>query len=42
MSKGQILVLGASDEATQRDILRTILSAEGYRVETAAGVAEAR
>lgn len=39
MSKGQILVV--DDEATQRDILRTILSAEGYRVETAAGAAEA-
>jgi len=39
MSKGQILVV--DDEGTQRDILRTILSAEGYRVETAASAAEA-
>jgi len=39
MSKGQVLVV--DDEATQRDILRTILTAEGYRVETAASAAEA-
>ena len=30
MSKGQILVV--DDEMAQREILRTILSAEGYRI----------
>ncbi len=39
MSKGHILVV--DDEATQREILRTILTSEGYRVETAASAAEA-
>ncbi|HYL79716.1 MAG TPA: sigma-54 dependent transcriptional regulator [Candidatus Acidoferrum sp.] len=39
MSKGQILVV--DDEASQREILRTILSSEDYRVETAGSVAEA-
>jgi DNA-binding NtrC family response regulator len=39
MSKGQILVV--DDEGTQREILRTILTAEGYGVETAATAAEA-
>lgn len=39
MSKGQILVV--DDEASQREILRTILSSEGYRVEMAGSVAEA-
>ena len=39
MSKGQILVV--DDEMAQREILRTILSAEGYRVETAGNAAEA-
>jgi DNA-binding NtrC family response regulator len=40
MSKGQILVV--DDEPAQREILRTILSSEGYGVETAGSVAEAR
>ena len=39
MSPGHILVV--DDEAAQREILRTILTSEGYRVETAAGAAEA-
>jgi DNA-binding NtrC family response regulator len=39
MSKGQILVV--DDEASQREILRTILASEGYRVEVAESVAEA-
>jgi two-component system response regulator PilR (NtrC family) len=39
MSKGQILVV--DDEGAQREILRTILTAEGYRVETAGSAAEA-
>ena len=39
MSKGQILVV--DDEAAQREILRTILTAEGYQVETAGTAAEA-
>ena len=39
MSKGSILVV--DDEGTQRDVLRTILTAEGYRVETAASAGEA-
>ncbi|HYL79529.1 MAG TPA: response regulator, partial [Candidatus Acidoferrum sp.] len=39
MSKGQVLVV--DDEASQREILRTILSSEDYRVETAGSVAEA-
>jgi DNA-binding NtrC family response regulator len=39
MTKGQILVV--DDEAAQRDILRTILSVEGFRVETAKTAAEA-
>ncbi|MBI4536724.1 MAG: sigma-54-dependent Fis family transcriptional regulator [candidate division NC10 bacterium] len=39
MSKGQILVV--DDEAAQREILRTILGADGYRVESAGSVAEA-
>jgi DNA-binding NtrC family response regulator len=39
MSKGQILVV--DDEGAQREILRTILTSEGYRVETAASGAEA-
>ena len=33
MNKGQILVV--DDEAAQREILRTILTAEDYEVETA-------
>jgi DNA-binding NtrC family response regulator len=40
MSKGQILVV--DDEEAQREILRTILSSEGYRVETAASSTEAQ
>jgi len=39
MSKGQILVV--DDEGAQREILRTILTSEGYKVETAASAAEA-
>ena len=39
MSTGQILVV--DDEAAQREILRTILAADGYRVEAAGSVAEA-
>jgi two-component system response regulator PilR (NtrC family) len=39
MNKGQILVV--DDEGAQREILRTILSAEGYRVETAGSAVEA-
>jgi len=39
MSKGQILVV--DDEGAQREILRTILTSEGYRVETADSGAEA-
>jgi len=39
MTKGQILVV--DDEAAQREILRTILVAEGYQVETARTAAEA-
>ena len=39
MSKGQILVV--DDEEAQREILRTILTSEGYRVETADSGAEA-
>jgi two-component system response regulator PilR (NtrC family) len=39
MTKGQILVV--DDEAAQREILRTILVAEGYEVETARTAAEA-
>ncbi|HTX52122.1 MAG TPA: sigma-54 dependent transcriptional regulator [Candidatus Baltobacteraceae bacterium] len=39
MNGGQILVV--DDEASQREILRAILSAEGYSVETAATAAEA-
>jgi two-component system, NtrC family, response regulator PilR len=39
MSKGQILVV--DDEGAQREILRTILTSEGYQVETAANAAEA-
>jgi two-component system, NtrC family, response regulator PilR len=39
MSKGQILVV--DDEVAQREILRTILTAEGYQVETAGTAAEA-
>jgi DNA-binding NtrC family response regulator len=39
MSKGQILVV--DDEAAQREILRTILTADGYRVETAGSASEA-
>src|SRR3990172_786351 len=39
MSKGQILV--GDDEGAQREILRTILTSEGYRVETADSGAEA-
>ena len=39
MRGGRILVV--DDEEPQREILRTILSAEGYSVETASGVAEA-
>ena len=39
MTKGQILVV--DDEAAQREILRTILVAEGYQVETAGTAAEA-
>jgi DNA-binding NtrC family response regulator len=40
MSKGHILVV--DDEPAQRDILRTILASEGYRVDTAGSVVEAR
>ncbi len=40
MSKGQILVV--DDEGAQREILRTILTAEGYQVETAASATEAQ
>ena len=39
MSKGQILVV--DDEGAQREILRTILTAEGYGVEFAGSAAEA-
>jgi DNA-binding NtrC family response regulator len=39
MTKGRILVV--DDEGAQREILRTILTAEGYGVETAASAAEA-
>ncbi|HWU38727.1 MAG TPA: sigma-54 dependent transcriptional regulator [Candidatus Acidoferrum sp.] len=39
MSTGRILVV--DDEGAQREILRTILSAEGYGVETAGSAAEA-
>jgi DNA-binding NtrC family response regulator len=39
MSKGQILVV--DDEGAQREVLRTILTSEGYGVETAASGAEA-
>jgi DNA-binding NtrC family response regulator len=39
MTKGQILVV--DDEAAQREILRTILVAEGYQVELAKSAAEA-
>jgi two-component system response regulator PilR (NtrC family) len=39
MNKGQILVV--DDEAAQRDILRTILAAEGYGVEIAKTAVEA-
>ncbi len=39
MTKGQILVV--DDEAAQREILRTILAAEGYQVEVAKSAAEA-
>ncbi len=39
MSKGQILVV--DDEGAQREILRTILTADGYQVETAASATEA-
>jgi len=39
MTKGQILVV--DDEAAQREILRTILAAEGYHVELAKTAAEA-
>lgn len=39
MHKGRILVV--DDEGSQREILRAILSAEGYSVETASGGAEA-
>jgi Nif-specific regulatory protein len=39
VSKGQILVV--DDEAAQREILRAILAAEGYRVEAAGSAAEA-
>ncbi|MBI4572151.1 MAG: sigma-54-dependent Fis family transcriptional regulator [candidate division NC10 bacterium] len=39
MSKGQILVV--DDEGAQREILRTILTSEGYRVETAGTAADA-
>jgi two-component system response regulator PilR (NtrC family) len=40
MSKGQILVV--DDEMAQREILRTILTTEGYAVDTAKTAAEAR
>jgi len=40
MSTGRILVV--DDEGAQREILRTILSAEGYGVETAGSAAEAQ
>jgi DNA-binding NtrC family response regulator len=39
MSKGQVLIV--DDEAGQREILRTILTAEGYRVEMAGSAADA-
>ena len=39
MTKGQILVV--DDEAAQREILRTILVAEGYEVEVARNAADA-
>jgi len=39
MPRGRVLVV--DDEGSQRDILRTILSAEGYAVETAPGGLEA-
>jgi two-component system response regulator PilR (NtrC family) len=39
MSKGQVLVV--DDEGAQREILRTILTAEGYQVQTAGSAAEA-
>lgn len=39
MPRGRVLVV--DDEGSQRDILRTILSAEGYAVETAPGGREA-
>ena len=39
MTKGQILVV--DDEAAQREILRTILAAEGYQVEAAKSAGEA-
>ncbi len=39
MSRGQILVV--DDEGAQREVLRTILTSEGYRVETAGTAAEA-
>jgi len=39
MNKGQVLVV--DDEGAQREILRTILTAEGYGVETAGNAAEA-
>jgi len=39
MTKGQILVV--DDESAQREVLRTILSSEGYRVDTAGSAAEA-
>jgi DNA-binding NtrC family response regulator len=39
MPRGRVLVV--DDEGSQRDILRTILSAEGYAVETAPGGQEA-
>ena len=39
MSKGQILVV--DDEGAQREILRTILTAEGYGVEMAGSATEA-
>jgi len=39
MSTGQVLVV--DDEGAQREILRTILTSEGYRVDTAGSAAEA-